>query len=70
MVSIQAHTIRRATPQRTACYRVFRGQAPALGFAQTFWKDAMYGALTFMGQYSYLSRDPWSIARGQPRMRI
>ena len=36
------------------------------GFAQTFWKDARYGALTFMGQYSYLFRNPWYFAPGQP----
>jgi hypothetical protein len=42
-------------------------QEGTFGFAQTFWKDAKYGALTFMGQYSYLSRDPWSVATGQPK---
>ena len=36
------------------------------GFSQTIWKDSKYGALNFMGQYSYLSRNPWSIASGQP----
>jgi hypothetical protein len=36
------------------------------GFNQTLWKDAKYGALNFMGQYSYLSRNPWFIAPGQP----
>ena len=36
------------------------------GFNQTLWKDAKYGALNFMGQYSYLSRNPWFIATGQP----
>jgi hypothetical protein len=36
------------------------------GFNQTIWKDAKYGALNFMGQYSYLTRNPWSIATGQP----
>jgi hypothetical protein len=36
------------------------------GFSQTLWKDAKYGALNFMGQYSYVSRNPWFIAIGQP----
>ena len=42
-------------------------QEGTFGFAQTFWKDAKYGALTFMGQYSYLTRNPWAIATGQPK---
>ncbi len=42
-------------------------QEGTVGFAQTFWKDAKYGALTLMGQYSYVSRIPWYIAAGQPR---
>jgi hypothetical protein len=41
-------------------------QEGTAGFAQTFWKDAKYGALTFMGQYSYVVRNPWTIASGQP----
>jgi hypothetical protein len=36
------------------------------GFSQTIWKDSKYGALNFMGQYSYVSRNPWFIATGQP----
>ncbi len=36
------------------------------GFNQTLWKDAKYGALNLMGQYSYLSRNPWFVASGQP----
>jgi hypothetical protein len=31
-----------------------------LGFNQTLWRDAKYGALNLMGQYSYLSRNPWA----------
>ncbi len=42
-------------------------QEGTLGFNQTLWKDAKYGALNFMGQYSYLTRDPWSVATGQPK---
>jgi len=41
-------------------------QEPTFGFAQTFWKDPKYGALTLMGQYSYVVRNPWSVANGQP----
>jgi hypothetical protein len=40
-------------------------QEGTVGFARTFWKDAKYGAFTLMGQYSYLSRIPWSVAAGQ-----
>ncbi len=36
------------------------------GLNQTIWKDAKYGAVTLMGQYSYLTRNPWSVAAGQP----
>ena len=41
-------------------------QEPTLGFNQTIWKDAKWGAVNFMGQYSYLTRSPWYIAAGQP----
>src|SRR5271157_3563559 len=41
-------------------------QEATIGFNQTFWKSGKYGALNFMGQYSYLSRDPWYVATGQP----
>jgi len=41
-------------------------QEPTFGFNQTLWKDAKYGALNFMGQYSYLTRNPWYVATGQP----
>lgn len=36
------------------------------GFTHTFWRDPKYGALQFMGQYSYLLRRPWSVPVGQP----
>jgi len=36
------------------------------GFNQTFWRDPKYGALNLMGQYSLLTRDPWSVAAGNP----
>lgn len=41
-------------------------QEGTAGFAQTFWKSPKYGALIFMGQYSYVARNPWSFATGQP----
>jgi hypothetical protein len=31
-----------------------------IGFNQTLWKDGRYGALNFMGQYSYVSRKFWA----------
>lgn len=34
---------------------------------ETFWRDPKYGALNLMGQYSYLWRNPWSVAAGQPK---
>jgi hypothetical protein len=41
-------------------------QEGTFGFNQTFWKDAKYGALNLIGQYSYLTRDPWYVPVGQP----
>ena len=41
-------------------------QQGTFGVTQTFWKDARYGALSLMGQYSYLVRTPWAVALGQP----
>ncbi len=43
-------------------------QEITFGFNQTIWKDAKWGAVNFMGQYSYLVRDPWYVnfATGQP----
>ena len=41
-------------------------QEPTFGFNQTIWKDAKWGAVNFMGQYSYVTRDPWYVAPGQP----
>ena len=31
-------------------------QEATFGFNQTFWKNPKYGAVQFMGQYSYLTR--------------
>jgi hypothetical protein len=36
------------------------------GINQTLWKDAKWGALNFMAQYAYFSRNPWYIAAGAP----
>ena len=41
-------------------------QEITLGFTQTLWKNPAYGDLKFMTQYSYLTRDPWSVAAGTP----
>ena len=37
-----------------------------VGTNTTFWRDAKYGALNLMLQYSYLQRNPWSVGTGQP----
>jgi len=42
-------------------------QEVTFGFNQTFWRDPRYGAINLMGQYEYLTRDPWSIATGAPK---
>jgi hypothetical protein len=34
---------------------------------QTFWKSQQYGALQAYTQYSYLTRDPWYVAPGDPK---
>ena len=36
----------------------------SFGTNTTFWKDAKYGALNLMFQYSYLQRNPWYVASG------
>ncbi|MBZ5543659.1 MAG: hypothetical protein LAO07_08265 [Acidobacteriia bacterium] len=41
-------------------------QEGTFGFNQTLWKDAKWGAINLMGQYSYLTRNPWYVASGQP----
>ena len=41
-------------------------QEGSFGLIQTFWKDARYGALSLITQYSYLTRSPWAIATGAP----
>ncbi len=37
-----------------------------MGLTQTLWKDAKFGALSLMTQYSYVFRSPWYVALGQP----
>ena len=41
-------------------------QEVTFGLTQTVWKDAKYGAVSFMTQYSYVLRNPWFVAAGQP----
>jgi len=41
-------------------------QEATFGFNQAIWKHPKYGALNLIAQYSYLTRDPWSVATGQP----
>ncbi len=42
-------------------------QEGTFGVIQTFWKNAHYGALQLITQYSYLTRFPWYVATGQPK---
>jgi hypothetical protein len=42
-------------------------QEATFDLVQTFWKDPHYGALSFIAQYSYVWRNPWSIAPGGAR---
>jgi hypothetical protein len=32
------------------------------GYTHTVWKDAKYGAISMIGQYEYLTRNPWYVA--------
>jgi hypothetical protein len=41
-------------------------QEPTFGYTRTFWKNPNYGAIQWMGQYSYVTRSPWSVAAGAP----
>lgn len=41
-------------------------QEGTIGINQTIWRDAKYGALNLMGQYSYLVRNPWSVPTTYP----
>ena len=35
-------------------------QEETIGLNETIWKDAKYGAVNLMGQYSYVNRNPWA----------
>ncbi len=37
------------------------------GVTQTFWKNPNVGALSLITQYSYLTRDPWSVVSPAPK---
>jgi hypothetical protein len=39
-------------------------QEITFGFNETIWGGARYGAVNFMGQYEYLTRNPWYIGTG------
>jgi len=41
-------------------------QEGTIGVNQTLWRDTKYGGLNLMGQYSYITRNPWSVAPGNP----
>ena len=43
-------------------------QEGTLGFNQTIWRDAKYGAVNFMGQYSYVDRNPWAVFAGTEKV--
>lgn len=42
-------------------------QEATFGIIQTFWKNAHYGALQLITQYSYLTRAPWVVTTGNPK---
>lgn len=42
-------------------------QEGTFGINQTLWKNAAYGAVNLMFQYSYLQRNPWYVAIGTPK---
>ena len=42
-------------------------QQATFDWLQTFWKSPRYGALQTYVQYSYLTRDPWSVVPGAPK---
>lgn len=41
-------------------------QEATVGMVRTFWKNPKYGALQLITQYSYLTRNPWSVPSGTP----
>jgi len=42
-------------------------QEITFGFNHTIWSNPRYGAINFMAQYEYLTRDPWAVAAGSPK---
>jgi hypothetical protein len=42
-------------------------QEITFGYNQSVWKDAKYGALSLIGQYEYVTRDPWYVALNSPK---
>jgi hypothetical protein len=38
-----------------------------IGYVQTFWKDAKYGALSMITQYEWLNRYLWYVAPNTPK---
>jgi hypothetical protein len=42
-------------------------QEGTLGFNQIVWKNPKYGAINLIGQYEYMTRNPWSVALGSPK---
>jgi hypothetical protein len=42
-------------------------QEVTFGFNQTMWANPRYGAINLIGQYEYLTRDPWFLAIGAPK---
>ena len=48
-------------PGTTAANQNRAIQEETLGINQTIWKHPKYGALNFIGQYSYLTRNPWNV---------
>ncbi len=41
-------------------------QEITFGFNETVWANPRYGAINLIGQYEYLTRNPWYIGTGSP----
>ncbi len=41
-------------------------QEITFGFNETIWANPRYGAINFMGEYEYLTRNPWYVALNAP----
>jgi len=42
-------------------------QEGTIGFTETLWKAPRYGALEWINQYSYVTRNPWSVSAATPK---